>query len=391
LDKALKRFMKRIPPLAGRNQAMQSLFSNALSRLFSEHLRLSASRRETLAWLVVLIMRQGTVCLWRLAAHAETHARLASVQRRFYRFFQHVHLDGALSARIVVALLGLEGKPWTLTIDRSNWFFGRTAINILMIAVEWRGIGIPLLWTLLPTRGNSKTATRLKLFDRLAEVFPDMRIEALIGDREFIGDAWMASLKARKIPFVLRLKDTQLIRRDGFATRPVSSLARRLQRGQKRIVKQPCRLADSPDTPSLHIIILRLQSNELLVLAANTKPKAALKRYRQRWRIECLFANLKSRGFDLEATHLTNPAKLETLIACLAIAVALAAKSGAAAEAKAPIAIKPHGRKASSLFALGLKTFCKAMASPSRFTIQPFLQSLFACPTPQTNPKPCNA
>jgi hypothetical protein len=101
---------------------MQSLFSNALSSLFSQHLPLSTSRRETLAWLVLLVMRQGTVCLWRLAAHAETHAALASVQRRFYRFFQHVRLDGALTAPIVVALLGLEGKPWRLAIDRTNWF-----------------------------------------------------------------------------------------------------------------------------------------------------------------------------------------------------------------------------------------------------------------------------
>jgi hypothetical protein len=370
---------------------MQSLFSDALSRLFSQHLPLSASRRQTLAWLVVLIMRQGTVCLWRLAAHAESDATLASVQRRFYRFFQHVHLDGALTARIVVALLGLEGKPWTLTIDRTNWFFGRAAINILMIAVEWRGLGIPLLWRLLPTRGNSDTATRLELFDRLAQIFPDMRVETLIGDREFIGDAWMASLQTRNIPFVLRLKDTQLIRRDGFATRPVSILALRLERGQKLLVLQPCRLGLKPDTPPLRIIILRLQSGELLVLAANTKPKAALARYRKRWRIECLFANLKSRGFDLEATHLTNPAKLETLIACLALAVALAAKSGAAAEAKAAIAIKAHGRKAASLFALGLKTLCKALASPSRFKAERFLRQLLTRAAPQLNPKPGQA
>jgi hypothetical protein len=366
---------------------MQSLFSNALSRLFSQHLPLSASRRETLAWLVLLVMRQGTVSLWRLAAHAETHAALASVQRRFYRFFQYIHLDGALTAPIVVALLGLEGKPWRLAIDRTKWFFGRTSINILMIAVEWRGVGIPLLWTLLPAQGNSDTATRLKLFDRLAHVFPNMRVEALIGDREFIGGAWMASLKARNIPFVLRLKDNQLIRRDGFATRPVSVLARRLQPGRKLIVREPCRLADDPEAPSLRIIILRLKSRELLVLAANTKPGAALKRYRARWRIECLFANLKSRGFDLEATHLTNPAKLETLLACLAIAVALAAKSGAQAEAQAPIPRKAHGRKASSLFALGLKTICKALACPSRFKAEPFFQNLLARAAPQTQPK----
>lgn len=368
---------------------MQSLFSNALSSLLSQHLPLSASRRETLAWLVLLVMRQGTVCLWRLAAHVETHAALASVQRRFYRFFQHVHLDGALTAPVVVALLGLEGKPWRLAIDRTNWFFGGTAINILMIAVDWRGIGVPLLWTLLPSRGNSDKATRLKLFDRLAEVFPNMRVEVLTGDREFIGEAWMASLQARKIPFVLRLKDTQLIRREGFPTRPVSVLARRLEPGRRLIVREPCRLADGEDASTVRIIILRLKNRELLVLAVNAKPGAALKRYRARWRIECLFANLKSRGFDLEATHLRSPAKLETLIACLAIAVALAAKSGARAEARTPIAIKAHGRKASSLFAVGLKTICKALACPSRGQTQRFLHGLLASATPLTIPKLC--
>jgi hypothetical protein len=360
---------------------MHSLFANALSSLLSQHLRLSASRRETLSWLVLLIMRQGTVSLWRLAAHAESHARLASVQRRFYRFFQYIHLDGAMTARIVVALLNLEDKPWALTIDRTNWFFGKTSINILMIAVDWHGIGVPLMWTLLPHRANSDCATRLALFDRLAEVFPDMRIASLTGDREFIGNAWMASLAARGIPFVLRLKDAQIIRRDAFPSRSVTLLAKRLHPGQTLVIKQPCRLAGGPDAPLLRIVIRRLKDRELLILATNAKPRAALKRYRARWRIECLFANLKSRGFDLEATHLTNPAKLETLIACLAIAVALAAKSGA--RAQTPIAIKAHGRRAVSRFALGLTTFCKALACPSRPQALHFLHSLLA-----TRPRP---
>jgi hypothetical protein len=54
-------------------------------------------------------MRQGTICLWRLAAHVATTAQTASVRRRFYRFFQFVRLDGAAAARIVVTLLGIEG------------------------------------------------------------------------------------------------------------------------------------------------------------------------------------------------------------------------------------------------------------------------------------------
>jgi hypothetical protein len=34
-----------------------------------------------------------------LAAHVATAARTESVRRRFYRFFEHVELDGAMSAR----------------------------------------------------------------------------------------------------------------------------------------------------------------------------------------------------------------------------------------------------------------------------------------------------
>jgi transposase len=43
--------------------------------------------------------------------------------------------------------------------------------------------------------------------------------------------------------------------------------------------------------------------------------------YRERWSIETLFAALKSRGFDLEQTHLTAPDRIERLIALLALAL----------------------------------------------------------------------
>jgi hypothetical protein len=111
-----------------------------------------------------------------------------------------------MMARVVVEVPGLRGKPWVLTIDRTNWEFGKTTINILMISVIWNGTGVPLIWTLLPNPGNSHTRTRIDLLDRLRETFPDLQIASLMGDREFIGDAWMAYLSARKIPFILRLR-----------------------------------------------------------------------------------------------------------------------------------------------------------------------------------------
>lgn len=51
---------------------MQSIFTNALSRMTSKHVELSRTRQETLCWLVLLMVRFGTVTLWRLAGHVET-------------------------------------------------------------------------------------------------------------------------------------------------------------------------------------------------------------------------------------------------------------------------------------------------------------------------------
>jgi hypothetical protein len=49
-------------------------------------------------------MWRSTICLWRLAAHVITMATIDSVRRRFYRLFQHVELDGAMTARVMADL-----------------------------------------------------------------------------------------------------------------------------------------------------------------------------------------------------------------------------------------------------------------------------------------------
>jgi Transposase DDE domain len=359
---------------------MQNTFSNALSAAISKHMPLSATRRETLAWLTLLIMRQGTICLWRLAANVATAATTDSVRRRFYRFFQHVELDGAVTARVVVELLGMRGKPWVLAMDRTNWEFGKTTINILMISVIWNGMGVPLIWTLLPSAGNSTTQARTDLLDRLRAAVPDMKIASLMGDREFIGDAWMAYLHAKKIPFVLRLRENQHVVREGYDTWTIADIARRLNKGEKVILKGRCRLGQNagPRSPLVRLVVMRLPTNELLALACSSKPQRALAGYRLRWTIETLFANLKTKGFNLEDTRITDPGKLSTLLAVLALTVTLCVKTGVAAARHRPIPIKKHGRRAWSLFALGVATLRKITASANPVQIIVFLRQLLS-------------
>jgi Transposase DDE domain len=359
---------------------MQSIFSNALSGALAKHVGLSVTRRETLSWLALLIMQHGTICLWRLAAYVASAAQTDSVRRRFYRFFQFVRLDSTLAARVVVELLRLGGKPWVLAMDRTNWDFGKTTINILMISVSWNGVGIPLLWMLLPAAGNSATSERTELLDRLRAAFPNMKIAALMGDREFVGDAWMAYLQHQNIPFILRLRENQHVLRAGYVALPISVIAQGLKAGDKMIVKGNCRLgrADETLSASVRIVITRLASGELLALACSGRARHALGRYRQRWTIESMFGNLKTKGFALETTHLTDPDKLCTLLALLAFAVALAVKTGLARARLHAIPIKRHGRRAWSLFALGLCTLRKIFVAASHDQIIAFLDHLLS-------------
>jgi hypothetical protein len=53
-----------------------------------------------------------------------------------------------------------------LSIDRTNWKFGQTDINIFMLGVVYHGVAFPLLFSMLDKRGNSNSGERIALIER---------------------------------------------------------------------------------------------------------------------------------------------------------------------------------------------------------------------------------
>lgn len=64
-------------------------------------------------------------------------------------------------------------------------------INIFMLAVAHEGVAYPLMFTLLPKRGNSNTLERIALLQRYVRLFGAESIDCLLTDREFVGDKWI--------------------------------------------------------------------------------------------------------------------------------------------------------------------------------------------------------
>jgi len=111
----------------------------------------------------------GTVRLPRLAAYLESKGTSeAHRYRRLQRFFVGLELDLKWVVTFVMACLP-EGKHW-LILDRTNWKWGKTDLNILMVAVLVGPLAIPLLWEVLPHGGSSSQKDRQDLLERLFDI-----------------------------------------------------------------------------------------------------------------------------------------------------------------------------------------------------------------------------
>ena len=115
----------------------------------------------------------------------------------------------------------------------------------------------------------------------------------------------------------------------------------------------------------LHVVDLKYVGRkgepDYLLLVCPERLHRALSHYRKRWGIETLFAAFKSRGFDLEATHLTDETRLEKLLGLSALAFAWSQLVGEWRDQRNPIKIKKHGRREKSLFRYGLDHLRKIM------------------------------
>lgn len=281
---------------------MSLCLRTALIESLSAHLSLGKSRLETLSMLLIGLIHGRTVNLTHIASHCHGSARYASKYRRLQRFFQHVHLDQAVIAALVVRMLKLA-RPKCLALDRTQWTFGRRDINILMLAIVTRRFRVPLLWSVLGHRGNSNTEQRIALVQRYLALFEPSSIDLLLADREFIGADWMGFLIENRVPFAIRVKQDLVMALSDGSLWSIETLLR-TKRARHTIHTLDVFLPGS-GLP-VPLAAKRLKSGEwLIVLSNGSEPRRALQTYRRRWGVECLFGDAKTRGLNLEDTHLT--------------------------------------------------------------------------------------
>jgi hypothetical protein len=241
---------------------------------------------------------------------------------------------------------------------------------------------IPVVWRALPSGGGSGQADHTDLLEQLLNVIDASSIKAILADREFISAGWLRQMQRREIPFCIRLRSYRRIgdSEEGPAL-PARMFARLLSPGSERILEGKRYLFGTEGAPlPVRVVLRHAGSREaeapFLVLATwKVDPGEATGLYRRRWEIESMFAALKSRGFGLEATNLTDPRRVERLIGLLALAFGWTRLVGdRRARREGPPPVKTHGRRERSLFRYGLDRLQGILTTP-----EPQPKAFFEC------------
>ena len=283
---------------------------------------MNLARIKLMALLLHALCVVQTVSLHKLADAMPTTVDKDSNLRRLQRFFAKYVLDLDIIARMIFSLLPVK-TGLVLSMDRTNWKFGEFNINILMLGITYKGIAFPLIFSLLPKRGNSNREERKKIMEHFIRLFGAECIDSLVADREFIRKEWTGWLNSHRIRYYIRIRQNFI---------------------------------------------------------CFNRPESAILTYKKRWEIETAFRAMKSSGFNIEDTHMRDMDRIARLVAMVCMALVWAYLVGEHKDINIkPIRILKHGRKAKSLVKYGLEEISTILMRPAytpKFDVFKFLSYL---------------
>jgi len=254
--------------------------------------------------------------------------------------------------------LKIEPK-YTIAIDRTEWQLGKHCVNVLLLSITYKSLSIPVFWTVFNEKGCSDNAERREILEKFIVQFGIRSIRFVTADREFCSKEWLTFLIEKKIAYRLRIKANHQITNARGEPIRASRLCRTLKIGERLELKGVRKLWNQ----QVYAAVCKKEDGDNVLLISSEQSGKILIEYGERWKIETLFGVLKTRGFRLEDTHLTEPERVSKLLSLLTIAVSWAILAGELESQATPLKIKKHGNLEKSIFRLGFESlrncFCQ--------------------------------
>lgn len=266
----------------------------------------------------VTFLCEGTVAhLTRLSdALADSGISAAAKEQVVRRFLssRKISTEQTLDSRIALALpvLGRQ-KEIIITLDRTEWKKRKQNVQILSASAAMYGRAVPLFWKTANRKGNTSFTIWQEVLTPLLEAltrFDDLREYRIIvvADREFASPRLVHWLRDTFDVFaVVRCKRSQYIQEEDAPSEQLSDVLQRIKRGETQFF------------PSVWLT----KAATAIAATSLENPEDTLRSYAQRFGTEPMYKDLKSNGFDIETTKVTDAKRIDTLMILCAFAMIL--------------------------------------------------------------------
>src|SRR4051795_4685426 len=295
--------------------------------------RLPNQRKRTkLVLLVATMLDVRSANLMDLAAGLPREADRTGPLGNAQRYMRYQWITGLLGNPLVVSDAIMEpfsrevleraavgGQPLVLILDQSKV---SDRHQVLMLALRCGERALPLAWRVEETDGAIGFETQKALLDAVAPWLPTRAKDRLMGGR-FYGTADLIGLcLEREWDYRLRLNGN-LVVFDGPGRTPTGKCARDRVYYLENVELTGRRART-------HIGIIHDPGHaEPWIIAMSEKPSyLRTLEYADRWGIEPMFSDFKSRGFGIEDTQLRYADRLDKLILVMSLALYVAVSTG---------------------------------------------------------------
>ena len=272
----------------------------------------------TLAMMVTGIVISRNAQLSQMSAEVPGKAKDKSVEMRLRRWVKQEKIDADVIympfARQL--LTALAGSPLVLVMDGSQ--AGRGCM-VLMVGVLYKKRALPIAWvTYKGKKGHTTGQRHIQVLEKVLPLLPDGSEVVLLGDAEYDTTEMLIWLREKTHwQYVLRTSP-QIYVQEGQNSQPIGAYP--LARGQ---IFHRSQVGFTQEAAVLLNLIGWWGSrHEDPIFLVTNLPNAyqACRFYRRRFQIETFFSDQKSRGFNIQKSHLSDPARLGRMLiaACLA-------------------------------------------------------------------------
>jgi len=314
-----------------------------------------ARHLHTLAALISGIVGGKSTQLPHIATKVPDGHKPESRVKRFARWLDNARILEEMYflpyAEILLTHLALE----TLVLVMDGSVVGR-GCTALMIHVIYKGRALPLAWRVRQgPKGHFPEDLHIALVDLMRACLPEGTQVVFLGDGEFDGTALQATLNEAGWSYACRTAMSTVATWEGETFR-LDTLGACSKPGTL-IALQEVKCTRDAYGPVMVLSCWAKGYQEPLYLVSNmASAEEACRYYQKRFRIETFFSDQKSRGFNIQKSHIADPQRLARLLIAACLAYIWIVYLGSVCERNGWISIV-HRRKRCdlSLFQLGMR------------------------------------